>query len=155
MPKVHETNGADGGRRRGRGARVGTSLSEINVVPLVDVMLVLLIIFMVTAPMMQRGLQVNLPQAARSTPVTALPIYVTVPADFGRTRVVQLGDDEIRIDILHERVRQLLVNREDKSVFVRPDAAASVQDFIDVTDKLREAGVDKVGIMSQPPARRR
>ena len=65
-------------------ARVSTSLAEINVVPLVDVMLVLLIIFMVTAPMMQQGLQVNLPQARRATPVTAQPIYVTVPADFGR-----------------------------------------------------------------------
>jgi biopolymer transport protein TolR len=154
MPKVHASS-TGGSGRRGRSHRVSTSLSEINVVPLVDVMLVLLIIFMVTAPMMQRGLQVNLPQAARATPVTAQPIYVTVPADFGRTRVVQLGDDDIRIDILHERVRQLLVAREDKSVFIRPDAAASVQDFIDVTDKLREAGVDKVGIMSKPPERRR
>jgi biopolymer transport protein TolR len=154
MPKIHDTGGGGGGRR-GRGTRVGTTLSEINVVPLVDVMLVLLIIFMVTAPMMQRGMQVNLPQAGRATPVTAQPIYVTVPADFARTRVVQLGDDEIRIDILHERVRQLLVTREDKSVFVRPDAAASVQDFMDVTDKLREAGVNHVGIMSQPRTGRR
>ena len=56
------------GRRRGRGARVSSSLAEINVVPLVDVMLVLLVIFMVTAPMMQQGLQVNLPQARRAAP---------------------------------------------------------------------------------------
>src|SRR5688500_5169191 len=71
MPKVHETGSAGGGRRRGRGNHVSTTLSEINVVPLVDVMLVLLIIFMVTAPMMQQGLVVNLPQARRATPVTA------------------------------------------------------------------------------------
>ena len=62
MPKVHDI--AVTGGRRGRGARVVTSLAEINVVPLIDVMLVLLIIFMVTAPMMQQGLQVNLPQTA-------------------------------------------------------------------------------------------
>ena len=66
MPKIHQTAGSNGSRR-GRGARVTTTLSEINVVPLVDVMLVLLIIFMVTAPMMQQGMQVNLPQARRAT----------------------------------------------------------------------------------------
>ena len=80
MPKVHQTGAAGG--RRGRGARVATSLAEINVVPLVDVMLVLLIIFMVTAPMMQQGLEVNLPQARRADPINAQPVYVTVPADF-------------------------------------------------------------------------
>src|SRR5262245_54255441 len=80
MPKVQQ-NGNGGGRgRRARGARVSTSLAEINVVPLVDVMLVLLIIFMVTAPMMTQGLAVNLPQARRATPVTAQPLYVTIPA---------------------------------------------------------------------------
>ena len=67
MPKVHATGGGGGGRR-GRGSFVATSLAEINVVPLVDVMLVLLIIFMVTAPMMQQGLEVNLPQASAPTP---------------------------------------------------------------------------------------
>ena len=63
---------------------MSSSLSEINVVPLVDVMLVLLIIFMVTAPMMQQGLSVNLPQARRADPVSAQPIYVTIPATLRR-----------------------------------------------------------------------
>src|ERR687892_1411484 len=98
MPKVHNTGNGNGGGRRGRGAHVGTSLSEINVVPLVDVMLVLLIIFMVTAPMMQQGLSVNLPQARRAQPVTAQPVYVTIPANFGRTKRLQLGQDEIGIE---------------------------------------------------------
>src|SRR5215204_3899662 len=97
MPKVHATGTGSGGRR-GRRSRVSSSLSEINVVPLVDVMLVLLIIFMVTAPMMQQGLQVNLPQARKATPVTATPVYVTVPADFGRTKTVQLDKDSVKID---------------------------------------------------------
>ena len=118
---------------------MSTSLAEINVVPLVDVMLVLLIIFMVTAPMMQQGLQVNLPQARRSTPVTAQPIYVTVPADFSRTRTVQLDKDTVRIDFLQERVRQAILARDDKSVFIRADAAASVQDLATVMDKLKAA----------------
>src|SRR5512133_2707835 len=123
MPKVHDTSGAaPRPGRRARGARVATNLAEINVVPLVDVMLVLLIIFMVTAPMMQQGVQVNLPQSRRATPVAAQPIYVTVPADFTRTRVVQLDKESMRIDVLQERVRQAVLSRDDKSVFIRADA---------------------------------
>src|SRR6187399_949593 len=135
MPKVQQTG--NGGGRRGRGAHVSTTLAEINVVPLVDVMLVLLIIFMVTAPMMQQGLQVNLPQARRSTPVTAEPVYVTVPADFTRTRTVQIGKDDVRIDFVGERVRQALLARTDKSVFIRADGAVTVQEMAAVWDKLK------------------
>src|SRR5215203_7471401 len=104
MPKIHSSE-SGGGNRRARGRRVATSLAEINVVPLVDVMLVLLIIFMVTAPMMQQGLAVNLPQARRSDPVKAQPIYLTIPASFGKARRVQIEKDEIGIDALAERVR--------------------------------------------------
>jgi biopolymer transport protein TolR len=132
---------------------VSTSLAEINVVPLVDVMLVLLIIFMVTAPMMQQGLHVNLPQSRRATPVTAQPIYVTVPADFSRRRIVQIDKDDVRIDFLHERVRQAILAREDKSVFIRADASATVQDLATVMDKLKEGGVEKVGWMTKPVGR--
>jgi len=153
MPKVHETGSGGVGRRRGRGAHVSTTLAEINVVPLVDVMLVLLIIFMVTAPMMQQGLAVNLPKAGRATPVSAQPIYVSVPADFKSTRTVQLDKDDIRIDFLHERVRQAMLTRDDKSVFIRADGAASIQDLATVMDKLKEGGVDKVGLMTQPAGR--
>lgn len=156
MPKLQ--GGAQetpSGRGRRRTPRVATSLSEINVVPLVDVMLVLLIIFMVTAPMMQQGLEVNLPQARRADPVTAQPIYITVPAEFGRTRVVQIDNEDVRIEILHERLRQALLPRSDKSVFIRADASASVQDFVDVTDQLKQAGVDRIGFMSRPAAPRR
>jgi biopolymer transport protein TolR len=156
MPKVQQHGSGGSGRgRRGRGAFVATSLAEINVVPLVDVMLVLLIIFMVTAPMLQQGLEVNLPQSRKSSAVDAQPVYVTVPADFSKTRVVQLGAEEIRIEILHERVRQALAMKSDKSVFVRADRAASMQDFMTVTDKLKEGGVDMVGVMTQPAASRR
>ena len=152
MPKVQSAGGSATGRsRRGRGVRVATSLAEINVIPLVDVMLVLLIIFMVTAPMMQQGLQVNLPQARRATPVTAEPIYVTVAADFSTTRTVQLGSENVRIEILQERVRQATRARDDKSVFIRADARASVQDVTTVFDKLKAAGIEKVGFITQPP----
>ena len=153
MPKVQQHGGGSGGRR-GRGAFVATSLAEINVIPLVDVMLVLLIIFMVTAPMMQQGLEVNLPQSRRADPLNAQPIYVTVPAAFKDNRIVQIGDEPIRVDILHERLKQTMLARDEKSVFIRADAGTTYQDLVDVTDRLREAGVEKVGLVSQPASRR-
>jgi biopolymer transport protein TolR len=152
MPKVHQIgSGGNGRSRRGRGARVTTVLSEINVVPLVDVMLVLLIIFMVTAPMMQQGLNVNLPQSRRAAAVTAEPIYVTVPLTYRTTRVVQIDKDEVRVDILNERIKQALLSRADKSVFVRGDGGVTLQELMQVMDKLKEGGVEKVGIVSRPP----
>jgi biopolymer transport protein TolR len=129
---------------------VSTSLSEINVVPLVDVMLVLLIIFMVTAPMMQQGLQVNLPRSRRSDPVQAQPVYVTIPATFGRTKRLQIGQDEVGIEAIAERVKQAIAARDDKSVFLRMDSTVTAQDIMTVTDRLKEAGVEKVGFMTQP-----
>ena len=154
MPKVHASS-TGGGGRRGRSARVSTSLAEINVVPLVDVMLVLLVIFMVTAPMMTQGMQVNLPQARRADPVSAQPIYVTIPASFGQTRRLQIGEDEIGIEALAERARQAVAARADKSLFLRMDATVTAQDIMTVTDRLKEAGVEKVGFITQPVTTRR
>ena len=153
MPKVHASS-TGGGGRRGRSSRVSTSLAEINVVPLVDVMLVLLVIFMVTAPMMTQGMQVNLPQARRADPVSAQPIYVTIPASFRQNQRLQIGEDEIGIEALAERTRQLMATRDDKSLFLRADAAVTIQDVMTVTDRLKEANVEKVGFITQPVTRR-
>jgi biopolymer transport protein TolR len=151
MPKVQQNGSSGSGRgRRARGLRVSTSLAEINVVPLVDVMLVLLIIFMVAAPMMTQGMAVNLPRAKNAPAIAAQAIYVTVPADFPKRRVVQLDKEEIRIDILTERVRQLMLERTDKSLFVRGDGKVIYDDLVYVFDKLKEAGVEKVGLVTVP-----
>ena len=151
MPKVQPIPTTSTSRgKRGRSARVSTSLAEINVVPLVDVMLVLLIIFMVAAPMMTQGMPVNLPQARRSQPVKAEAVYITVPADFAKTRVVQIDKDEVRVDILQERARQILAGHEEKSLFVRADGAVAYKDLVFVMDKLKEAGVEKVGLITRP-----
>ena len=149
MPKVHQEGHGTGGRR-GRGSRVSTSLAEINVIPLVDVMLVLLIIFMVAAPMMTQGMQVNLPQARRATPVTAEPIYITVPANFASARKVQIGNDTIGVDILAERAKQTLLGRDDKSLFVRADGSVAYKDLVFVIDRLKEGGIEKVGLITAP-----
>jgi biopolymer transport protein TolR len=129
---------------------VSTSLAEINVVPLVDVMLVLLIIFMVAAPMMTQGMQVNLPKAANAKNVTAKPIYVTVPATFQKDRRVQIGNDSIPVTILEERVKQALLETTDKSLFVRGDGDVAWKDIIFVFDRLKAAGIEKVGVVTQP-----
>ena len=150
MPKIHSPE-SGGGNRRSRGPRVSSSLSEINVVPLVDVMLVLLIIFMVTAPMMQQGLSVNLPEARRADPISATPVYVTIPATFGKTKRLMIEKDEIGIEALAERVKQALLTRDEKSIFLRMDATVTAQDIMTVTDRLKEAGVQKVGFTTQPP----
>jgi len=156
MPKVMPVGGAQGGRRGGRrrgGAAVSSTLAEINVVPLVDVMLVLLIIFMVAAPMMQQGLNVNLPVSRKSPPLSGNePIYVTVSLTHARNHLVQLGSDVIRIDALRERIRQTMEGRadKDKQVFIRSDGGVTMQQLLDVMDRLKEGGVLQVGILSQP-----
>jgi biopolymer transport protein ExbD len=131
---------------------VSSSLSEINVVPLVDVMLVLLIIFMVAAPMMQQGISVNLPQSRRSPalPANNEPIYVTVPLAFANNHVVQIGNESVRIEVLRERVRQLIEPRSVKEVFLRADGGVTVQQVMEVMDRLKEGGVEKVGMVTQP-----
>ena len=148
MAKLHDSTTV--GRRGRRGPRVASSLSEINVVPLVDVMLVLLIIFMVTAPMMQQGYAVTLPESTKSQPTESTPISVTIAADFARTGVVRLGDEEVRLSLLSERVRQALESRTDKNVYLRGDGAVTLQELTRVFDLLKEGGVDNVGIATQP-----
>ena len=152
MPKVQPIETGGGGRARSR--RVMTTLNEINVVPLVDVMLVLLIIFMVTAPMMQRGVDVALPQARRVQEINDQRLYVTVPLSFRKDRRVRVGQDLVPFAVLAERVRQALRWRSDKDVFLQSDAGLSVQDLMDVMDWLKEAGVDKVGIVAKFPESR-
>jgi biopolymer transport protein TolR len=150
MPKVQQNGGGSGRGRRARGAHVSTSLSEINVVPLVDVMLVLLIIFMVAAPMMTQGMAVNLPKASTATNVPAPPIYVTVPISFQKDRRVQIGDEWIGIDALPERVKQALMERTDKSLYLRGDGDVAFKEIVFVFDKLQAAGIQKIGVVTTP-----
>src|SRR5436309_4266491 len=106
MPKLAPSGGASSGRS-GRGRRVSTSLAEINVVPLVDVMLVLLIIFMVTAPMLQRGIDVKLPVAQRATqiPAAVQRIEIAIPKEFAQQQVLYINKDTVPVRAFQERVR--------------------------------------------------
>ena len=152
MPKVQAAAAAGG--RRGRGRRVSTSLAEINVVPLVDVMLVLLIIFMITAPMIQRGVDVKLPVAARTAQISGERIFITVPITYRQSRTVYLGDEAIRADILQERVRQKMEIATEKKVYLRGDGGVQYQDLMEVFDHLKAAGVADVGLVARLPGER-
>src|SRR5688572_9378206 len=153
MPKVQPA-AETGTGRLGRGRRVSTTLSEINVVPMVDVMLVLLIIFMVAAPMIQRGIDVKLPQARRATAVAGERIEVTIPDGYRESQMIYLGKEQIRAAVFQERLRQQLEGRSDKEVFLRGDAGVQYQDLMDVIDMLKGAGVQNIGMVARMPATR-
>src|SRR5947209_6345164 len=137
MPKVQTAEHGTGGR--GRRRRTTSSLAEINVVPLVDVMLVLLVIFMVTAPMMQRGVDVRLPTSRRASPISSERVIVTVPLSYRRDQKVRLGQETVGIDVLAERVRQLMLTESNKQVFLKLDSDVTAQEIMNVIDRLREA----------------
>ena len=122
-------------------------------IPLVDVMLVLLIIFMVAAPMLQRGVEVSLPVAKRSPDVASERLFVDVPLTYQKDRRVFLLKEPVRVEVLGERIRQRLVNRseKDKQVFVRSDKRLQVQALIDVLDALKAGGVQNAGIVTDFP----
>ncbi|HEV3214899.1 MAG TPA: biopolymer transporter ExbD [Vicinamibacterales bacterium] len=153
MSKAQAVSHDSGGGRRARGPRVTTSLAEINVVPLVDVMLVLLIIFMVTAPMMQRGVDVKLPTSRRSAPISSEPLFVTVPLSYRTDRRVRLGQDTIPVAVLAERLRQAMLTQSEKKVFLNVDGALSAQDIMDVFDLMKDGGVQDVGFVTAAPTR--
>jgi biopolymer transport protein TolR len=140
--------------RTGRGRHVMTSLAEINVVPLVDVMLVLLIIFMVAAPMIQRGIDVKLPQSRRSTSVTGERVEITVPDSIHQSQVVFVGKQQVKLQNLQEIVRQKMEGSGDKGVFLRGDSSVQYQDLMSVIDALRAAGVQNIGMVTRMPSER-
>src|SRR2546429_2562732 len=134
MPKVSAA-GAHGSGRIGRRPRVASSLAEINVVPLVDVMLVLLIFFMVPAPMIQRGVEVNLPISTRSGQIANERVFVSVPLGYRQNHIVYLAEEPIHAEVLQERIRQKMENRSDKEVYLRGDGGVQYQDLMDVFDR--------------------
>jgi biopolymer transport protein TolR len=152
VPKVNGSEAPTSGRH-GRGRRVSTSLSEINVVPMVDVMLVLLIIFMVAAPMIQRGLDVNLPVARNAQQMTGDRIEIMVPATYKQDHVVFLGREAIRAAVLQERIRQKMETAAKKEVFLGGDGRVNLSELMEVFSMLKAAGVEKIGIETKPGER--
>src|SRR5688500_7620604 len=131
MPKVMSSAPNAGGRHQ-RGRRIAPTLAEINVVPMVDVMLVLLIIFMVAAPMLQRGVELSLPVASRSQEISSERVFLDMPASYSEDRRVFIDKEPIRIDVLAERIRQMMLNRTDKVIYLRGDGRVSYQELMEV-----------------------
>jgi biopolymer transport protein TolR len=128
--------------------RNGDAISQINVTPLVDVMLVLLVIFMVTAPILQQGVTVNLPRVeAGPLEGNDEQLVVTVTA---RDMVV-LNDARMTVGELQQKLRSILAERPDRKVFLRADAEARYGQVMKVLSSIRQAGVQKLGMVTEPP----
>ncbi len=152
MPKVMES-GAGISRRHQRGRRIGPTLSEINVIPLVDVMLVLLIIFMVAAPMLQKGVEVNLPVASRAQQLSEKQLYLDVPISFRKDQQVFLDKEKVPLVTLADRLRARSTDASGPQVFIRGDGGITLQELIRIFDELKAANVQTTGIVTGEPKR--
>jgi biopolymer transport protein TolR len=134
-----------------RARRGGAMLGEINVTPLVDVVLVLLLVFMVTAPMMSRGIDVSLPAANQPTIQQEDRITVSVNAE-GR---VYVGDNTVNLVLLEDRIRALTGGRPEAVVYLRADESLKYGQVIKVVDIIKHAGVDRIGFVYVLPEDKR
>jgi len=136
----------------GVGGKSRTTMAEINVTPLVDVMLVLLIIFMITAPMLQHELDVNLPVAAGIPQVTAEDQVVLTVNKQGN---IYLDQTTYTLDTLRPKLQTLYQTRRNKDIFLRADADVPYGKVVQVMDEVKKAGILKLGMLTQPPAEKR
>lgn len=122
-------------------------MSQINVTPFVDVMLVLLIIFMVTAPMMIQGVDVSLPEAT-SEPLQSEIETLLITID--KNNHVYINDYRVTLDFLQEKLQKILEGREDRSVYLRADKDISYGMVVRVMSEIKNAGVEKLGMVTEP-----
>jgi biopolymer transport protein TolR len=128
-------------------SRDSTTISQINVTPLVDVMLVLLVIFMVTAPIIQQGVQVNLPQAkAAAIPGTDELLVVSI----AKNGKIYLNDNVMSLNELGAKMRAIRTNLADKQVYVRADQDVRYGLVMQTIAELKQAGIDRVGMVTRP-----
>lgn len=122
-------------------------LSEINVTPFVDVMLVLLIIFMVTAPMMQEGVDVNLPQAkGKSLPTKERRMTITITSK----KEVYLNDRKVELANLEDRLKKVFQDRVNKELFLKADKVVPYGFVVKTMAYIRNAGIDQLGMVTVP-----
>jgi biopolymer transport protein TolR len=127
--------------------RDGATISQINVTPLVDVMLVLLVIFMVTAPIIQQGVQVNLPQAkAGAIPGTEELLVVTI----AKNGKVYLNDNSMSVGELGEKLRAIRKLQADKQVYLRADQDVRYGLVMKTIAEIKQAGIERLGMVTRP-----
>jgi biopolymer transport protein TolR len=151
------SSGGDSGGRTGasiyrgtRGRGAPQALGEINVTPLVDVVLVLLLVFMVTAPMMSRGIDLTLPVARvpQNDPQDRLTVSMNAEGK------IYLGDKPVNLVLLEDRLREVLSGRPSKVVYLRADESLQYGRVIQVVDKMKNAGVEQIGFAYALPQER-
>ncbi len=135
----------------GRSRRIGASMSEINIIPLVDVTLVLLLIFMLTAPMMYRGIDVNLPKTSSRPTAVEERMVITLTKD----QVVYLNDRAVPLAGLDAQLRDIFKNRTDKTLYLKADQTLAYGFVVETMDRVRRAGVEKLGMVTEPSPRGR
>jgi biopolymer transport protein TolR len=131
--------------KRDEGSKVS---SDINVTPMVDVMLVLLIIFMVVTPMLQKGVSVDMVKVNNPTPMEDADKEDALLVSITRDGQVYFGSDQITIDALTTKVKDRLANKTDKRVYVKADMRARYGGVVQVVDAVRAAGVDDLGLLT-------
>jgi biopolymer transport protein TolR len=131
--------------KRNEGAKIS---SEINVTPMVDVMLVLLIIFMVVTPMLQKGVSVDMAQVNSPTPMEDADKEDALLVSITRDGLVYFGTDQITPDNLTSKVKDRLANKADKRVYVKADMRTRFGGVVQVVDSVRAAGVDDLGLLT-------
>jgi biopolymer transport protein ExbD/biopolymer transport protein TolR len=129
-----------------REGRTQTTLAEINMIPFIDIVLVLLIIFMVTAPVIQSGIEVNVPktQVVRELNEEKLVVAIDKKQD------LYLGNEPVNINELGDKIREKLLDPTRKSVYLMADQTVPFQVFASVLDRLTMAGITNVSIVTQP-----
>jgi biopolymer transport protein TolR len=132
--------------KRDEGSKVN---SNINVTPMVDVMLVLLIIFMVITPMLQKGVSVDMAKVASPTPMPDADKEDALLVSVMRDGKIYFGSDRVDADKLTQLVKDRLSGKVDKRVFIKSDARARYGNVVDVVDNVRSAGVDDVGLLTE------
>ncbi len=125
---------------------VETSLSEINITPLVDVVLVLLIIFMITAPVLQTSIDVNLPKTRAAKESTEQLVVVTIT----KKQLLYVGNDAVKLDRLAEIVKERTYGLTSQPVYLRADEAVPFGTLALVLDNLKQAGFEDVEVVTQP-----
>jgi len=135
-----------------QGSSDSGAISQINVTPLVDVMLVLLIIFMVTAPILQQGVSIDLPKVAAG-PLSGEEEQLVVNVAKGGQ--VYLNDTALTAEQLREKLRAIVAARPDRQLYVRADQAVPYGQVMQVMGAVRDAGLVRVGLVTEPPPDRR
>lgn len=128
----------------------GTSLSEINMVPFIDVVLVLLIIFMITAPILQSGIDVDVPKTKTVKELTEVRMVVTID----RGQRVYLNDKPVNIHEIGQKVVSQSRNPKNQSVYVRCDETVPFGSWATVVDALRQSGITNISVVTQPISER-